>query len=140
METDNQKVDLETAENEFKRFVEEWEIDDDISTMDVESKEDFERLKRRIVRAVMKGRAVIDENGDIIYTLRKSVNDIETLHFKLPYGIAYLSMDRHKDRQNVHKMNGILGNIVSQDPKIFAKMQGPDYKFCLGVVQLFLGS
>lgn len=133
-------IDLETAQREFARFVDEWDIDDNVDSMSGEDRESFEQIQNRIISQVVKGTAVIDEEGNITYTLKYPKGSTTSIVFKVPGGDAYIAMDKFKDRQSMHKLNAFMGVMTKLPPAIFGNMDGRDIKFCQGVTSLFLGS
>ena len=133
-------IDLETAEREFARFVDEWDIDDNVDAMSGEDRESFEQIQNRIIRQVVKGNATIDAEGNIAYTLKHPKGSTTQIEFKVPGGDAYIAMDKFKDRQSMHKLNAFMGVMTKLPPAIFGNMDGRDIKFCQGVTSLFLGS
>ncbi len=135
-----EKITREVAEVEFARFVEAWDIDANTDNMSGDDKESFNQQKGRIVNQIIAGHATIDEAGDIRYRLKYAEGSVTELHFRVPKGDAYMSMDKYKDRQNIHKMNSFLGGMTKQSPQFFSNMDARDVKFCQGVFVLFLGS
>ena len=124
----NEKMALEAAENDFKRFIDAWEIDANIDRMLIEDRESFEQQKGRIVNQIMAGYAVIDDAGDIIYTLKFPEGAVTELKFTVPKGEAYMRMDAFKERQGVRKMNAFMGAMTKQPPALFANMDARDVK------------
>ena len=135
-----EKVDKEVAELEFARFAEVWDIDDDTGAMSQEDKESFNQQKGRILREIMRGNATVEDDGNITYRLQHPKGDTTSVTFKIPKGSAYISMDQHKERQNMHKLCSFMGEMTGQAPRLFSQMDGRDMKFCMGVAALFLGS
>lgn len=135
-----EKVVREVAEKEFERFVMAWDIDANTDNMSGEDKESFIQQKGRLVNQIVAGHATVDEDGDIHYKLKYPKGDTTELHFRVPTGAAYMSMDNFKDRQNISKINAFLGSMTKQAPRFFANMDARDVKFCQGVAILFLAS
>lgn len=134
-------VDEETAIIEFDRFIEIWEIDGDTAAMDEESREGFEDHKRKLVRGIMRGAILIDGEGLVTIRLKHTTQlELESITLKIPTGEALLRWDKYKDRQNVHKLNALLGAMCGQPPVIFAKMDARDLKPAMAVATLFLAS
>ena len=139
-EVSTEKISRDVAEEEFVRFTRVWDIDVNTDNMSGEDKESFDQQKGRIVNQIVAGHAVVDEDGDIHYTLKYPKGDTAVLHFRVPGGNAYTSMDSFKDRQNIGKLNAFMGAMTKQAPKFFSNMDGRDVKFCQGVAVLFLAS
>lgn len=137
-----EKVALEAAELDFERFAKEFDLDTNIKNMSEEDAESFEGQKGKIVRAIMSGHAVVDDQGNIIYTLKRPKEDgaLKELTFKVPDGDVFSVMDKHKEGKNVHKMNSALAVITKQTPQTFVNMNAIDVKFTQAVASLFLAS
>ena len=139
METE--KITLEVAEAEFDQFAMTWDILTNKTRMSAEDRDSFEAQKGRIVDEIMAGGAVVDEGGSTItYTLKHPSGDLKDLCFSVPKGNAYMAMDKHKERQGIHKMYEFMGAMTKQPPRLFANMDARDVKFAQGVALLFLGS
>ncbi|MCK5606552.1 hypothetical protein KAR91_31910 [Candidatus Pacearchaeota archaeon] len=139
-DTSTEKISRDMAEEEFARFTRAWDIDVNTDNMSGEDKESFDQQKGRIVNQIVAGHATVDEGGDIHYTLKYPKGDTAKLHFRVPSGNAYTSMDSFKDRQNIGKINAFMGSMTKQAPKFFSNMDARDVKFCQGVAVLFLAS
>jgi hypothetical protein len=135
-------IDLETANDEFKRFCEAWELEVDETTMNDEEKVDYSGLKNKVVKAIRKGRLCLMEDDTLEYTIsEKTKNEKKTgqkLTIILPEGSSYLGMDRYKENQGVHKFYSVLGAMTSHDPKWFSDLSGIDLKPLQAIVSLFL--
>jgi hypothetical protein len=136
----NNKIPRDMAEAEFERFAEYWDIDTDVDSMSPEDKDSFEGQKSRIIRAVMSGRAVVESTGELTYTLREAVGNHEKITFKMPKGEAFIEMDKHKERQSMHKVATLVSKMTGVHSSLLSRFNGNDMKFCLGFAGLFLGS
>jgi len=135
------KINLKTAEAEFLRFVEAWDIDADLEDMEVEDQKSFEDQKRRIVKAIKKGRAIISDDGKTVeYKLLEPVHDHTSIKMKIPRGSSFMAMDRYKEKQQIHKMNAFMASSSGLPVQVFSNMDGRDLKFCMGIALLFLAS
>lgn len=135
-------VALEVAEADFNRFLNAWDIDGNIENMNSDDRDSFKEQKNRILSAISRGFATVDEEGDVHYILRypDPKNDDNAFHFRVPKGDSNLAMDKHKPDQTQHKSFEVLGKMVKKHPNVFSKMDGRDLKFCQGVACLFLAS
>ena len=133
-------IPQEVAEVEFARFIDEWDIDANVDVMSGEDRESFEQHQGRIIKQVVNGSAVIDENGNITYILKHPKGSTTEVVFRVPGGDAYMAMDKFKDRQSIHKLYAFMGVMTKLPPAIFSNMDGRDIKFCQGIALLFLGS
>ena len=134
------KISREMGEQEFQRFAELWDIETNTDRMNEQTAESFNTLRDRVVRAVCSGRATIEDDGSLSYTLREPVGDVTELTFRVPMGSAYMEMDNYKTRQSMRMLYAFLGAMTKQSSKVFVQMNGIDVKFAQGIATLFLGS
>lgn len=134
-------IDQETAEAEFERFVDAWEIDGEVETMNEESRDGFEQHQRTIVRAIKQGRLLFDDEARATIKLPNTTEWAESeLTLKVPTGAAMLKWDNYKEGKNVHKMNAMLGAMSGKNPAVFPKIDARDLKPAMAVATLFLAS
>lgn len=134
------KIDKEMAELEFKRFIQRWDIDDDFDSMSPESFEAFEDQKRIIIRAVMNGRAIFNDDGTIDYEMNTPAFQTEKYTIRMPKGRDMNKMDDYKERQQQHKINAVIASVTGLSPKIISEMEMIDLRFAQSVLTLFLAS
>ncbi|MBP7735954.1 MAG: hypothetical protein KA369_08280 [Spirochaetes bacterium] len=136
------KIDNETAELEFNRLCEAWEIDNDTENMTEEDRSSFNGQKAKILNAVRRGRLIVEEDGEVLtYTFAKAdTAGCERITIKRPNGAGIISMDRYKDREGIHKTYAVLASMTGKDTSFFSKLDGIDIKVPLAVVALFLAS
>lgn len=137
------KIDKETAERDFERFCEDWDIDTDVDDLDSEDKEDFKRLKKKIIKKIRQGNLVYNDDETFSYTLIKPIPntpDGNILTISRTKGQALLAMDNYKDRQTIHKSNVILAAMIKMPVAFISKMDGIDLKILQSIQTLFLVS
>lgn len=134
----DQKIDKETAELEFDRFIEMMDIDVDPEFLDDEDKKALDTQKRRIVSAIMAGSMVINDSGEPEFTPQRS-GEMETLRFREPTGAALMQMDRRKKNEDMGKLYAIMAEMAKVHSNTFAKMKMSDLRICQAVASLFLG-
>lgn len=138
----NYIIDYEFAEDEFNRFCESWELDNEESEMSEDDKKDFKRLKTTIIKAIRKGRLCMLEDQTLEYTVSEKTENEKKVGQKIiikrPKGSTYLAMDNYKEGQNVHRFNAVLASMSSHDPRWFSDLDGIDMKPLQAVVTLFL--
>ena len=135
------KIAPEMAELEFERFVEVWDLDGEVAEMEEEDRVSFNGLKRKLMRVLISGDLVVNEDATLTYCLRyPTLDSLKELKFEIPKGDAMVSWDKFKDRQNIAKLNSFIGSMTRQSPAIFAAVDGRDLKICQAVALLFLGS
>lgn len=131
-------VAKDVAIQEFERFVELMDLDVDTSTMSAEDKEGFEQQKARIVKAIMRGSLVVNDNGEPIFTPQRT-KDAEAITFYEPTGAALMAMDRKKKSEDIGKFYAAMGDISKTHASTFSRMKAPDLKVCMAITTLFLG-
>lgn len=137
----NEKINLEMAEAEFKRWAEAWDIYINEESLNSESMEELQQHKDRFINAIQKGRAIISDDGSLVtYNLIEPVAQTDKIEMRIPKGSAWIAMDKYKDKQLIHKMNAFMGEAAKTSPKIFASMDGRDIKFFQSITSIFLGS
>ena len=133
------KVSKEQAESEFFEWAESLDIDCDVSCMDSEELDDFNKIKKQIVFAIRKGRASINEAGELTLKLKKDFEGNAELVFGNEFNSsAFVMMDRHKEKEGMKKTLSFLGGWTKTDPKQLHKLDARDMKLCLSLVTLFL--
>ena len=133
-----QVIDKETALSEFLRFGEEMELDFDRSSMNEDELDTFQHLENTLVKAVMNGSLIFDEQAHPIFTPQRS-GDVAPLKFREPTGATLMSMDKKRKNEDVGRQNAVMAELAKVPPVTFAKMSLKDYKVCQSVVTLFLG-
>lgn len=131
------KISQEMAEQEFDRFLDAMDIEADPVDMDEDDKKGFDQQKRRVVAAIMSGNVVIDNDGQPIFTPKRSGGDPITFHE--PTGASLMAMDRKKKTEDVGKMYATMADMTKEPPKRFANMKYADLKVCTAITTLFLG-
>ena len=131
------KIAQEVAEAEFDRFTSEMDLDVDVDFMDEEDLTAFNKQKRRIIAAIMDGSLVVNENGEAVYTPRKS-GEIEPLTFHERTGASTMAMDGKKKGHDVSKTYAIMANLTKTHSSTFAKMKGIDIKVCEAIFNLLM--
>jgi 2-polyprenyl-3-methyl-5-hydroxy-6-metoxy-1,4-benzoquinol methylase len=128
-------IDKETAEAEFERFCEMADLDLD-EALDEEEKSTLENLRRTFVKAVMRGRLVINEKGEAEYTPEQG----GVITFYEVRGETLLASDSVKQGKDIARMFAMLGSMTRQPPARFMKMPMRDFKVCKAIFLLFMSS
>ena len=130
-------IPQEMAEADFDRFVEMMDLDVDPVNMDDEDRTTFEKQKRRIIKAMMIGALMINENGEAVYTPHRSeVKDPITFHERT--GASLMAMDNKKKNQDVAKTYAVMGSMTKTHPGVFSKLKGSDIKTCEAIFALLM--
>lgn len=134
------KIDRETAEQEFNRFCEVWDIDKDVDTFDEEEKQDFDGLKSKIIRAISSGNFILQEDESIEYKLKNPLDSIDKITVRIPKGRAYLRMDKTKEKESIKKLMAFLSDMTGQPIGVLSSLDGRDIKVLISIVTAFFGS
>jgi len=118
------KLDAETAESEFGRFVDEMDLDLEESEMDAEDLGAFRKQKGRVLKALRRGSLVIEDNGEPTFT----TSDGQTITLHERTGASLMAMDGRKKGHDVAKMYAVLADMSRKPVSTFAKMRGRDIK------------
>jgi len=132
------KLSKEVAEQEFQRFADMMDLDLDLTSMDSEDGKDFTLQKNRIIKAMMNGALVINDEGCPVYTPQFAGGDVNPITFYEPTGAALMAMDRKKAGHDVGKMFASMGEMTKTSTGLFAKMKNRDLRICMAVTTLFL--
>ena len=126
-----QKVDRETANAEFERWADEFEID-----IHVESDEDVKAVdafKAKFTKRVMNGQLVFnDDEGRLEFTPKGAE---EALNFSEPMGD--LLNARQKQDSDVQAARRTLAAWCGVSPTVFAKMPLREFNFCSELLGFF---
>lgn len=129
--TDENKVGVEVAEQEFDRWVEAMDLDLDTAAMDAEDLTAFNKQKRRLIKAMRRGSLVINENGEAEFTPQnENTRNKDTLTFHERTGASLMAMDGKKKGHDAAKTYAIMADICKTHPSTFAGMVGEDVKVC----------
>ncbi len=125
------KVDADTADMEFDRFVEMMDLDLDETEMDFEDLTQFRKLKSRILRAIQRGGLVINENGEAVFTPQNPrSNNKDPITFHERTGASLMAMDGKKKGHDVAKTYAVMADMCKVHPNVFAGLVGSDVKIC----------
>ena len=131
----NQRVPEDIAEEEFQRFAEEMEIDVDESKMFGEDRDNFLNLKRKFLGAVIRGRLVVNDNGEPEFTSSTG----EHFTFYEPSGATVTEMDKiGKKGGDVAKTHKVMASAMRVSPAAICKLPQRDYKVLQAIFALFM--
>jgi hypothetical protein len=131
-----EKVNQEVAEQEFDNFCEAMEIENDVSSMDDDSREDFEKIKKNLISAICAGKLSFNEENEPVF--RPKSGDVREIHFKEPNAGVLLAIDKGKETQQMKKMFILMAKMSGVGESVFAQLKMNDFKICSGLVTLFL--
>lgn len=121
----------EVAEQEFDRWAEAMDLDVDTSYMDDDDRTQFEKQRRRVLRALQRGSLVVSESGEAVYTPRNpGTKATGALTFHERTGASLMAMDGKKKGHDAAKTYAVMADICKTHPSTFAGMVGEDVKVC----------
>jgi hypothetical protein len=138
-ETENESEAKSLGEQEFFNWCDANEIDRTVEDMEDDDRKDFERIKKRFVKAVDEKRIVV-EGTSITYTISRfsKSNTGQTLTIRRPIGKDFISMDGFKDTQQVQKFSAFLASIAGTEKSVIARLDAKDRQFIQDIGTLFL--
>jgi hypothetical protein len=104
--------------------------------MTEEELKDFLPEKIKIIKAMKNGSLVINEEGEPVFSPRKS--DIPPIVFHEPTGASLVAMDKKKKNEDFSKFYTVLADITKTSAATFAKLKMRDLKVCIAIGTLFL--
>lgn len=128
----------EVAEEQFKQFCEDMDIDDNVEKMNEEDSKGFDQNKEVLIEAMMLGRLVLNDDSEPVYTPKRS-GFANPLTFREPSGADLMAMDRKKNGQDVGKMFALMDAVTKSVPGACSKLKGPDFKTAQAIMVLFMG-
>ncbi|MCR4631410.1 MAG: hypothetical protein K5786_07235 [Treponema sp.] len=137
---EKQVVADEVCEKEFNEWCEANGIDYDVSNMNEESAEAFNKNKSTMKNAAKAGRLVFD-GGKLEYTVSaKSPENYAGNVLKIgePTGKIFTAMDGLKETQLFKKQTCVMSALTGKDTGYFDKLHASDWKLLQAIVVFFL--
>lgn len=128
-------VAQEVAEAEYERMLEKMDLHFD--GMNDEEEESLGQHRRRIIRAIMEGRLVVDEKGQPTFT---PVSGGDAITFREYTGRSLMSIDGkpRKKSWDATNMMDLMADMTKTPRAIYAAMPQRDLKVCMAVSILFM--
>jgi len=133
-ETRNKIDDKETAQAEFERFAEAMRIDLDIEDLDENDVRDLRIDQRVVIKSIMEGRIVIDEQGIATFF----PEGCDSVTFRKAKTTAIIATDKKKQTAKMAQTLAILADLTGKPSTIFHKWDHADFKIASSVMNLFL--
>jgi hypothetical protein len=137
LETQNDK-EISFAEQEFINWCDANEIDHTEEDMEEEDRKDFQKIKKRFMRAVNAQRLVVD-GTKLVYTISKfSETSGQKLTISRPTGRDFIAMDGFKETQQMMKFHAFIASIAKTEKSFVARLDMVDRQFLQDIGTLFL--
>lgn len=129
-------VSLDMAEVEFDRFCDAMDLDVDPAQMDSDDLNSFTKTKNRLLKAITDGSLMINDNGEAVYTPKKT--DVGPITFHERTGASIMAMDGKKKNHQVAQMYAVMSDMTGMHTKVFANLKGIDIKICEAIFVLLM--
>lgn len=134
------KITIEVAEQEFDRFAEAMDLDLDPTSMDVSDLTQFHRQKKILLKELVLGSLIVNEEGEFVYTPKhKRSKYKEPITFYERDGAAMMAMDGKKTGHDVARMYAILSAMCKVPSKTFSSLVGVDIRVSEAIFALLMG-
>lgn len=130
-------INSDVALVEFDRFVELMDLDVDTDDLDAEDLTAFNKIKKRLVKALCKGSLVINDKGEAMFTPQNTTLE-EPLTFHERTGASLMAMDGVKKNHTVAMSYKVMADMTRCHPNTFAKLKGNDIKVCEDILKLLM--
>ena len=133
------KIGDDVAQVEFERWAEAMDLHFDTAEMDAEDLTEFNKQKGKIVRAIMYGHLIVNENGEAVYTpSRPNSKHQEAIVFHERAGGSLMAMDGKKKGHDVAKTYAVMAEMCRVHPGVFSGLVGTDIKICEALFALLM--
>ena len=134
-------MSAELAEDEFNNWAENMGLEVEADESRSEMNETLlSSGKKLFIRALTKGSAVINDNGNLVYTVSRfspeGYKDTE-VEINIPSPRAFAAVGK-KGSDGTQKALSIASSMTGKDTGWFLNLGLPDFKFFMGIVGLFL--
>ena len=130
------KINKEMAEAEFQRWCDAMDIETDAEFFEEEDDiSSFKKNKSKVVRSIMDGSTIINDEGLLVYTTRRKEKQ-KTYTFNEFYGSILISMEKIEGG-NARMFTG-CGEITQTSQGDFSSMKGSDLALSQAVFILLM--
>jgi hypothetical protein len=129
--TNQDLVGDDVCEHELARFADAYDLD--LNPTDADDKKKLDDSKAILIRAMKRGRLVIDADGNPVYTATGG----EVFKFKQWTGATLMNAQGVSDTHQVTKLHRMLAEVTGRDATAFAKLAGPEYRVVTTLFTLF---
>ncbi len=133
------KIAKEVAEAEFEKWAEDMDLDHDTDGMDAEDLTAFNKQKNRIVRSIMQGALVFNDDGEAVFTPQhKNAKSTDPITFYESDGASLKAMDGKKKNQDMSKTFAVMAAMCKVPPVTLVNLIGPDRKVAMALYALLM--
>lgn len=120
------KADPEAALMEFERLAAAADVNIDASTMDGESADDLEDVRKAITAAIGNGEISIDGDGQALMATSKG-----ELRFRVPLGEDLMIMANAREDRRMEAMGRFVSSITGKDTRTIGKLSKKEWKLAM---------
>lgn len=120
------KADPEAALMEFERLAAAADVNIDASTMDGESADDLEDVRKVITAAIGNGEISIDGDGQALMATSKG-----ELRFRVPLGEDLMIMANAREDRRMEAMGRFVSSITGKDTRTIGKLSKKEWKLAM---------
>ena len=128
-------VDPEMASMFFNDWADAMDLDLDANFMDDDEIREFNKLRRRMVKAISEGDLTFNENNEAVYTAAGN----KKITFYECDGAALMAMDGKKKGHDIEKLYAAMDAATKSAKGTIANLKGKDLKVCMGIFNLLMG-
>lgn len=130
----------ELAQEAIDQWADENGIELDADILGEDTMQTIQPFVARIVRAFMNGALVVNDNGNLVYTVSTLSGEGfagEHVEIKSPKGDGFIPSGKRK-ADEIYRLVEITASMTGKDTGWFLKLSGNDFKVFIAVTSLFL--
>lgn len=127
------KIAREVAATEFARMCEAYRIEVDVERDDEETAE-WDEISGAIIRDMMSGELVVDEQGLPTFTPPGG----PAFKFHKATGATYTALETYPSAKQMQNMIAAVAELTRTDKPTLSKLEAPDFQALLRLAKLFL--
>ncbi|MBQ9238455.1 MAG: hypothetical protein IJ191_03960 [Treponema sp.] len=134
-------MSADLAEQEFNDWAESMGLEVTDESRSETDETVFSNGKKLFIRALSKGNAVVDDNGDFVYTVSKfSPEGYKGTDVKitLPPPRSLVAGGKKGNESGMQRVLSVASGMTGKDTGWFLNLALPDFKFFMGIAGLFL--
>lgn len=131
------EITVDVARKELQRFANAMDLDWELEYLSEKERQEFDKQERVLIKAMQKGKLLINDNGEPEYTTTNQ--ELDPLVFREPKGTDLMSMDKGKENEQVGKMYRMIASICGVSPRVISSLPHRDQKVITGLTVLFFG-
>jgi len=111
---------------EFERLAAAADVNIDASTMDGESADDLEDVRKTITSAIESGDLSVDGDGQALMATSKG-----ELRFRVPLGEDLMIMANAREDRRMEAMSRFVSSITGKDTRTIGKLSKKEWKLAM---------